>query len=592
MAELIRTQGFRTQVQNVPGAATPSVSFGQRRPEIAFQAQANYQNNIAQAIDRMSNTLFGLSEAFGQEAGQQYVAENRVTQQQLKDMVAGKVDPDLVSGSPMNVFSAAVRKARAIEVSGHVLAEGRRLATDLMIQAEQGQVDTQTASSNLTSFMDNAGSSLAQIDPDASLRFRANMATIGSAVIDKVAQVELARRQATNRAKMDLSYQDTLKGINAYLTQEDPNIDVFQVISAIEEAFYNEAGLMISPEAANGYRAEFRRDIDNLMISAVNRELIDPKYMANTADTFRRIATGDLDKVRQVTGYLMTNRPEAMTAIASNFRSMISDNINLQNQQEITRKRENEVATNNGMIEYFAPGTPAPRKREIVLDLARRGALTIPQMEQYLDQSRKEGDPYAFADIKTRVINGEITTPQQLRAATDRAGMNGTQYTSLNDVLLQGYSKQRADAERLRRKIAGVPDVSSTFATKDQQHLIDKDLELNRRIDKAADDFRQKNPDSLVPWESITLRVVDQYNKSVGADAQKQKATKELEGFVLDELRAKKKVKEGFVIDNNTSIDDLISRGILSNPNDIEYVRKRIEILRRVQATPEVEVQQ
>jgi hypothetical protein len=314
--------------------------------------------------------------------------------------------------------------------------------------------------------------------------------------------------------------------------------------------------------------------------------------MANTADTFRRIATGDLDKVRQVTGYLMTNKPEAMTAIASNFRSMISDNINLQNQQEITRKRENEVATNNGMIEYFAPGTPAQRKREIVLDLAGRGALTIAQMEQYLDPSRKEGDSYAFADIKTRVINGEITTPQQLRAATDRAGMNGTQYTSLNDVLLQGYSKQRAEAERLRRKIAGVPDVSSTFATKDQQHLIDKDLELSRRIDKAADDFRQKNPDSLVPWDSITLQVVDQYNKSVGADAQKKKATKELEGFVLDELRAKKKVKEGFVIDNNTSIDDLISRGILSNSNDIEYVRKRIEILRRVQATSEVEVQQ
>jgi hypothetical protein len=205
MAELIRTQGFRTQVQNVPGAATPSVSFGQRRPEIAFQAQANYQNNIAQAIDRMSNTLFGLSEAFGQEAGQQYVAESPITAQQLKDMVAGKIDPELVSGSPMNVFSAAVRKARAIEVSGHVLAEGRKLANDLMIQAEEGKVDTQTATSNLSSFMDNAGSSLAQIDPDASLRFRANMATIGSTVIDKVAQVELKRRQATNRAKMDLS---------------------------------------------------------------------------------------------------------------------------------------------------------------------------------------------------------------------------------------------------------------------------------------------------------------------------------------------------------------------------------------------------
>jgi hypothetical protein len=38
------------------------------------------------------------------------------------------------------------------------------------------------------------------------------MATIGSTVIDKVAQVELKRRQATNRAKMDLSKEHTFRG--------------------------------------------------------------------------------------------------------------------------------------------------------------------------------------------------------------------------------------------------------------------------------------------------------------------------------------------------------------------------------------------
>jgi hypothetical protein len=269
MAELIRTQGFRTQVQNVPGAATPSVSFGQRRPEIAFQAQANYQNNIAQAIDRMSNTLFGLSEAFGQEAGQQYVAESPITAQQLKDMVAGRIDPELVSGSPMNVFSAAVRKARAIEVSGHVLAEGRKLANDLMLKAEQGQVDTQTATSNISSFMDNAGSSLAQIDPDASLRFRANMATIGSTVIDKVAQVELKRRQATNRAKMDLSRDYTLAVMNNLLTQDTVNPEIYNILAGLEESFYSEASVMLSPAAAEGYRSEFRKDIERLKLNLV-----------------------------------------------------------------------------------------------------------------------------------------------------------------------------------------------------------------------------------------------------------------------------------------------------------------------------------
>lgn len=270
MAELIRTEGFRTQVQNVPGAATPGVSFGQqRRPDIAFQAQANYQQTLAQTIDRISNTLFGLSETFGKEAGQQYVVDNPVTPQQLKDMVAGKVPTDLATGNAFNVFSAAVRKARSIEVSGHVLAEGRKIANDLMIKAEDNQIDTEQATSKLKAFMDNAGSSLAQIDPDASLQFRANMATIGSVALDKIAQVELKRRQSANRAKADLSYEDTLTGINAYLTQDvvDPNI--YEIIGAIEERFYEETGVMVSGAAAEGYRTQFRKDIEKLKLNLV-----------------------------------------------------------------------------------------------------------------------------------------------------------------------------------------------------------------------------------------------------------------------------------------------------------------------------------
>jgi hypothetical protein len=269
MAELLRTQGYRTQVQNVPGAATPGVSFGQRRPEIAFQAQANYQQTLAQSIDRMSNTLFGLSETFGQETGRQYVIENAATQDQLDAMVRGEMPEDLATGSPFNVFSAAVRKARSIEVSGHVLAEGRKLANDLMIQAEQGQVDTEQATSKLTAFMDNAGSALSQIDPDASLQFRANMATIGSSVVDKVARVELQRRQTTNRAKLDLTYDATLAVMNNFLTKEKVDPNIYEILGALEERFYEEAGVMVSAQDAEGYRNQFRKDIEKLKLNLV-----------------------------------------------------------------------------------------------------------------------------------------------------------------------------------------------------------------------------------------------------------------------------------------------------------------------------------
>jgi hypothetical protein len=399
MAELIRTQGYRTQVQGVPGAATPSVSFGQRRPEIAFQAQANYQNNIAQAIDRMSNTLFGLSEAFGQEAGQQYVAENRVTQQQLKDMVAGKVDPELVSGSPMNVFSAAVRKARAIEVSGHVLAEGRKLANDLMIQAEEGKVDTQTATSNLSSFMDNAGSSLAQIDPDASLRFRANMATIGSTVIDKVAQVELKRRQATNRAKMDLSYEHTLNAINAYLSADDPNIDVYEVMGAIEGSFYNEAAVMLSPAAAEGYRTEFRKDIERLKLNLVAGYVTGADNPIAAFDQLRKGKTQN-EFINSLVAPTATNRMAMLDAARKELSAF-----NTLEEQRVAENERQVVVFEADFADALAAGD-RERMNAILDDVRSVSPKTYSTLKKVLSEG---GGVFAFTD------NGNVVADLERR---------------------------------------------------------------------------------------------------------------------------------------------------------------------------------
>jgi hypothetical protein len=404
MAELIRTQGFRTQVQNVPGAATPSVSFGQRRPEIAFQAQANYQNNIAQAIDRMSNTLFGLSEAFGQEAGQQYVAESPITAQQLKDMVAGKIDPELVSGSPMNVFSAAVRKARAIEVSGHVLAEGRKLANDLMIQAEEGKVDTQTATSNLSSFMDNAGSSLAQIDPDASLRFRANMATIGSTVIDKVAQVELKRRQAVNRAKMDLSRDDTLRVMNNLLTQDTVNPEIYNILGALEESFYNEASVMLSPAAAEGYRTEFRKDIEQLKLNLVAGYVTGADNPIAAFDQLRKGKTNN-EFINSLVAPEATNRMAMLDAARKELSAF-----NTLEEQRVAENERQAVKSEADFADALAAGD-RERMNAILDDVRSVSPKTYSTLKKVLSEG---GEVFAFTD------NGNVVADLEVRLNNPR----------------------------------------------------------------------------------------------------------------------------------------------------------------------------
>jgi formylmethanofuran dehydrogenase subunit E-like metal-binding protein len=81
---------------------------------------------------------------------------------------------------------------------------------------------------------------------------------------------------------------------------------------------------------------------------------------------------------------------------------------------------------------------------------------------------------------------------------------------------------------------------------------------------------------------SITEQAITEYRNTEQADAEKQQAVKQLNDFVSDELKKKGIVNSEFAITAETNIEDLVARGILKKSEDIEYVRKRIQTLRRV----------
>jgi hypothetical protein len=574
MAELIRTQGYRTQVQGVPGAATPSVSFGQRRPEIAFQAQANYQNNIAQAIDRMSNTLFGLSEAFGQEAGQQYVAESPITAQQLKDMVAGKIDPDLVSGSPMNVFSAAVRKARAIEVSGHVLAEGRKLANDLMIQAEEGKVDTQTATSNLSSFMDNAGSSLAQIDPDASLRFRANMATIGSTVIDKVAQVDLKRRQATNRAKMDLSKEHLLGVMNNLLTQTVVSVEsplIYQTLATLEESFYNEASVMLSPAAAEGYRTEFRKDIERLKLNLVAGYVTGADDPIAAFDQLRKGKTQN-EFINSLVAPTGTNRIAMLDAARKELSAF-----NTLEEQRVAENERQAVKSEADFADALAAGD-RERMNAILDDVRSVSPKTYSTLKKVLSEG---GGVFAFtdngnvvADLERRLndpygarvtVNEVFNKRGQLTQGTFSKYINAAK--EMEDEQVEMMVDQAASREGMMRGAVLMPGVERArqerliadlkvkfFAERRRNPNVDVFEFLDQNFKKTKD-TAAATTDSQVFQEiqSFTYKTRESLNKAI-RDARRSGNNDQANTLTQQRTKFEDAVKNGVIDENGKRI--------------------------------------
>jgi hypothetical protein len=589
MAELMRTQGYRAQVSGVPGAATPAVSFGQqRRPDVAFQAQANYQQALAQGIDRMSRTAFGIAEESGQRAGLQFSLENPLTNEQLQAMSRG--DMSTVNlGSPLNVFSSAVRKARAIELSAHMEAEARNEMVSLYDQASKGQIDTETAAGKVKGILDAGASTLSQVDPDAAFKYRAAISAMGGKVIDEIGKVELKRRAIANEQKLSTDYRNVMTGISAYMSSSLPvnpatgeEWDLNEVIGAIKSNFLANAFALGGMPAMESYAAQIDKDIREAKISTVTRELTKDEYYLNPTQTISRILAGDLNDARQTMADLATTDFDAAKAVAANFRTMVSDGRQQRADEENRTKAANNASANNLLIEYFTPGTGSARKRQIAYEVAGMNVFSIDQLERFLDPSAAKGDPYSQAALEFAIARGDITDPDQLRRETIRAGMNGEQFLQLNRKLIQGFEQEERQALSYIRSEAGVPDVRGAFVSNDDRHKINKANRLQEITNQKVDEFRRSNPGQPIPWMQLARNAATEYAQIDAANSQKEIARTQLENLVKGLRETNKNIAEGFAIDADTNVDDLIKAGIIKTEKDILYVRKRIAILRGV----------
>jgi len=269
MAQLPSVTPYTVQATGVGGAATPNVSFGaQRRPEVAYQAQAQYQQTLSKALDRISSTLFGVAEVSAERAGKQFVADQPADDRTLQAMVSGNPEAiqDAMSqlgagGSSMNVFSAAVNKARAIELSAYAEREGQKLMQDLETKVAAGTIKALDAINQFSNHVDGVSSGLADLEPDASFKYRATMATIGRSFINNVASTELKRVRTINMAATNEAYELRISDIARELNKEVPDKKLFETITKLQENFLVNATVTVGEDEAAKYAERFKKDI-------------------------------------------------------------------------------------------------------------------------------------------------------------------------------------------------------------------------------------------------------------------------------------------------------------------------------------------
>jgi len=551
---------------------------------IGARVQAQGSSQIADALDRMSAQLFQDSFKLREQEGLQFAAQNPLTPEQFEAAKNGDLSTLDLGGNPISVFQQAVRKARALELAGRFETEGRNELVTMLAQVEQGQVSSEQVLTKINTMTEGFGRSLSKVDAEAAYKFRATMATHGNVVLKSAIEAETKRALNQQRIMLDMNFGNEVRLIEKAAAEDPQNFEAHA--SLFRTSIGRAAARLNDPQVQATYSTKAEEVIRNARIGVITSELNKPENAsANSLEVLARIRKGDLGKYSGMMQSLL-NGPgrdeKAVEQIEKNFMAYTANFRILREDEEKLNKRNREMQGNTLMIEYFTPSTPASRKREIANQVAKLNVLSIEQLEKFLDPKAKDGDPYVFANIETRIVMGDITDPEELKRIAARSGMNGQQYQRLNSQLLDGFKADRAEALRYIRRVAGVPDVQSVFASKDDQHKIDKAEKLTGIWKGKVDEFRTKNPGQPVPFGQIARDAEQQYNTTDKADAVKTKARNELNNYVQD-LVTKKKVTAGFTIDENTNVDDLVAKGIIpkNDKNDTAgYLRQRIDILR------------
>ncbi len=377
MADPIR----RLQSGNVPLAGvsslpTPNMNFGQQRPEIAMQAQAESASTLSRVLSGLSTSMFGQAERLAEAAGAQFVMENPPDQAQLEAMSKG--DPGTFKKNfTLNAYQASIQKFRAIELSAHAETEVTKAAGVMQRRIDTGryedgttpyEVSTKKVVGEFQSMIDGWSSSLAAVSPDAAYKYRATAATHANRVLQAAAKKETEIALAKNKLKI-ASDVDGFAQTTANILQNSLNIN--QDIQAEKARIVANAIALGGADAANFALEQLgtiERDIKTSVLenAVVNRM---EGLGGDLASLNARIKSGNLppDLQRVWDSMSIVDQKKARDKMVGQYQQLID----VKEKDRAINKVDLTTEANNATLSYLDPEA-TEYQRFIALDTLER----------------------------------------------------------------------------------------------------------------------------------------------------------------------------------------------------------------------------
>lgn len=465
---------------NVPMVQVQPQSIDYIGPRVAAQGASQ----LAQILDRMSANTFQAAAEMRQQEGLQFAAQNPLTSEQVQFAKDG-INPEgwfmgadgkkgqIPTVNATGYFAKAVAKARSLELSGHFEIEGRNELTKLLAEVEAGKITSNQVQAKITTMSNGFAKSLANIDPEASIKFRATMATHGNTVLNAAYKAELERDKAQRIAKFDSDFDNSTRLLEATISQgswtdvngQQRSID--ELAAVFRANIYNQSLLLGDKSLQIEYSAKFEAALRNAKINAVTKALMSPENMADPERTLQKLRSGDLGNMSPVLKDLITNDFDAVAKVTANYMVAVNNRKSITDAKAAELKKQGEAKAINLFEQIFPLPDGSPKKKQLIAELndLPEGSVPIAILKDLLAPSG-DGDPAINFNLISGIYNNTITRPDQIWSLVGK-GITGKDAVTALKLL---NSEDRRDSSELDRgisQLAGIPVIPGSVVVID-----------------------------------------------------------------------------------------------------------------------------
>jgi hypothetical protein len=527
-----RLESGQMQLRSVGGV--PMVQPQQQAVDfVGPRAAAQGASQLAQVLDRMSASAFQTAAPMRQAEGLQYAADNPLTSEQIQ-MAKDGIPFGAGSTSSLNYFDQAVAKARSLELSGHFEIEGRNELTKLLADVKDGRATSAQVSSKIRTMTDGLSKSLSSIDPEASIKFRATMATHGHTVLNAAYTAELEREKSKRYALVDSDIDNQFRILEETVSQGSVTINgkpysVNEIGDVIRKNILTQSMLLGDKAIQKEYSTKFEVAFRNAKINGVTKELMTDANMADPELTLQKLRSGDLGKMSPVLKDLITNDFDAVAKVTANYMVAVNNRKSIKDAKIADEKRVGEGKAINLLEQIFPLPENSPKRKDLINQLIAlpEGSVPIGMLKDILKPSG-DGDSALNFNLLAGIYNNTITTPDQIYSLVGK-GLTAKDAVAALKIM---QSEDRRDSSTLDRgisQLSGIPVIPGSVVVIDP-----KGEEFKRRTQLQAEALQIQSAaiaegKTLTPRQILT-QLEDNIAKRRNTEDAKA-ATKQLEEF-------------------------------------------------------------